>query len=154
MPRAAVDHSSAVAEYQPFIETAKAKGLSLSFGGAARSARPDLWRLDMDLVRLSIASAIARATQQGMDPLVQRLEHLLDAGTDVQHVDFVLGDRRTYYFPEDIEKMVQSGPSASHPCTVYPFSWLRCQPLEDGSQHLEEHHKRIGLIDDPIGSLA
>jgi hypothetical protein len=153
MPSTTRDRDGDLDERRPFVDVAQAKGLSLSFARPTSDA-PDLWRLDMDLVRVSIESAIVRARRQGIAPLIHRLERLLHTGTDVQQVDFVLGDRRTYYFPEDIETMVQSGPRAAHPHTVYSLCWLRCKPLVDGSQHVEEHEKRIGLIDNPNGSPA
>lgn len=133
-------------EYRPFIEIAADKGLSLSFDVRSQNDNVALECVDMDLVCASIENAIDRATQQKLDELVVRLQRLLRDGTPVQQVDFVLGSRRTYYFPEDIEKMIASGPTAAHPFRLQRFSWLRCRPLSDGSHECQEYQNQICLV--------
>ena len=133
-------------EIRPFIEAADRKGLLLSFDAGESKHSLALWQIEMDLVRVSLENAITRARGSQIDGLAERLERLLRHGTGPQQVDFVLGSQRVYYFPEDIEKMVNSGPNAAHHFALRPFSWLRCKPMDDGSQHCEEHHNEVCLV--------
>ena len=130
-----------------FVKIAAAKALRLSFDPVAdRNQDVALECLDTDLLRASIENALERASARNLDALVARLDALLRDGTLVQQVDFVLGSRPTYYFPDDVQKMVLSGPSAAHPFEFQEFCWMRCRPLADGTHHCEEYQNRICLI--------
>ncbi len=133
-------------EARPFIVLAESKGLALSFDGSRRAEPLAVGRLDMDLVRVSLENAIGRARESEMTGVTERLDRLLRTGTPVQQVDFVLGSRSTYYFPEDIETMVRAGPKVGHRFTRVGFSWLRCRPLADGSFDCEERKIEICLV--------
>lgn len=128
-----------------FIDIANKKKLSLSFRDDALRRR-SLSCVDIDLTRASIENAVARATRMRLAPLAERLQRLLSHGTAAQQVGFVLGSAPTYYFPEDIERMAQSGPLVDHPFTMHGFAWVRCRPLNAKEQICEEYHNRICVI--------
>jgi hypothetical protein len=131
---------------RPFIGIAKKKGLLLSFDECLPKDYYALWRVDMDLVRASIENAITQSKRQKMDAITVRLERLIFNGTDAQQLDFVLGGGSVYYFPEDVEKMIHSGPKVAHRFNLQRLSWLRCRPLNDGTQICEEHNKQLCML--------
>jgi hypothetical protein len=76
-------------ECRPFIEMARAKEVSLDFSVNESGDEQALWRVDLDLVRISIENALWRATQNTLDKLAERLAWLLREGTKPQQIDFV-----------------------------------------------------------------
>jgi hypothetical protein len=133
-------------EVRSFSEIAARKGLTLLFNEGRAEEEHELSRVDMDLVRASLENALMRARQRDMDVVAQRLERLLESGTQVEQIAFVLGSGRVYYFPEDVQRMVEAGPTIAHPFRSLPLSWLRCRPMNDGSQLCEESQRRICVI--------
>lgn len=103
--------------------------------------------IDMDFVRASLENAIRRAKQRKHNGVIERLDRLYCEGTKAQQASFVLGPGRTYFFPEDVQKMVDSGSTKAHPFSLHKLSWMRCRPLDDGSQIYEEHSIQICLVD-------
>jgi hypothetical protein len=136
-------------EFQPFIRIAREKGLSLGPPSAGPAPATSVWQMDKDLVKLSVENAIARARCEGKMEMAQRIANLLEHGTIVEQINFVAGEYGTYYFPQDVEKMVASGPHASHPCRFEKLAWLRSLATDDGRHFCEEREARICLIFDP-----
>lgn len=89
---------------QPFIDIAKRKGVRITFGANLSKLADGPIHLDMDMVEQSIRDAIRRLVKP--NPIADKLQWLLDKGTDTQKVDFVLGSG-SYYFPGDIEKLAE-----------------------------------------------
>jgi hypothetical protein len=91
-------------ELKPFEEIARRKGVPIHKGTFDTNSKlpSSKIHLDMDMVEESIRSAITQARKTRQTLVQSKLERLLQAGTDAQKVEFVLGSG-TYYFPEDIE---------------------------------------------------
>ncbi len=125
------------AEQAPFIAIAKAKGVPISFNAAASSMKAEgvqKIHLDMNMVNASIANATARAKAADERELAAKLERLATQGTAKQKTDFVMGTGK-YYFPEDIEKAVTMGASASteHVCRLVCYVVCTCVSGPNGA---------------------
>lgn len=144
---------SEAGELAPFLDFAREKGMKICSLPPGAAIERSVWHLDCDLARLSVENACSRATAQGEEGLAKRLENLLEHGTRVQHVAFVTKESGTYFFPEDIEKMVASGPKAAHPFLRTELSWLRCFAGTDGTHYWEERSSRICIVFDQDGAI-
>lgn len=135
-------------ESSAFAEIAQRKQLSLV--AEPGTVPTGLAFVDLELVRRSIDNAVASAQAEGKVQLSDRLERLLRNGTATQHVEFAINAHNTYYFPEDILRMIDGGPDAAYPFSFQPLSWLRCRPLADGRHAIEEHSIRVCLVEEPL----
>ena len=144
---------SEAGELAPFLDLAQEKGMKIRPLPPGVEIERSIWHVDRDLVRLSVESACRRATAQGDEELAKRLGNLLKHGTSAQHAAFVTKESGTYFFPEDIEKMVASGPKAAHPFLRTELSWLRCFAGTDGTHYWEERSSRICIVFDQDGAI-
>ena len=140
-------------EIQPFVGVARQKGLAMCLHQSGEELERSVWHVDCDLIRLSVENARRRAEMQGKAEIAKRLTNLLERGTKVQQVNFVTAGHGTYFFPEDVEKMVLSGPKAAHPFRLEELSWLRCCATKEGTHFCEEWRARICVVFDSDGSL-
>jgi hypothetical protein len=138
----------------PFLDVASRKRMTLLPDAAPSDGSIPVWLADIDLIRVSLAHAWHRAAERRLEAIADRIERLRRDGTTVQQLDFILGDRRTYYFPEDVNRMIEAGPWVGHGYSIQPLEWLRCRPLGGGVHVLEEHEQRICVIESPIDAAS
>ena len=98
--------------FRPFEEIARRKGVKLFIKEFEDKIDSNNIHLDMDMVEESLRSALRETAQSKQTEIHERLQRLLQRGTDVQKVDFVLGSG-TYYFPEDIDHVVRLSRASS-----------------------------------------
>jgi len=94
------------ADFKPFQEIAKRKGVSIKKVAFREMMTTDQIHLDMDMVEQSLRSAITATDRTGQKDIKTKLEWLLAKGTDAEKVEFVLGSG-TYYFPGDVERLAK-----------------------------------------------
>ena len=135
-------------ERKPFEKIAKAKDKQIQFGtneqGFVESSKQ--FHLDMDMVDASLLNAIMQTERNEQFAIRVKLERLLENGTDVEKVEFVLGSG-SYYFPEDIQAMAdESRDKAFTPDSVLECEfvcWVVCTCLTQESQECAERCRNI-----------
>jgi hypothetical protein len=137
-------HAAARA-YDPFKKIARDKGVQIFIDKTQPKAMATeaALHLDMNMVHASIEHAIELT--RGNALLNAKFQRLLQQGTPVQQVEFVMGSGR-YYFPEDLETAVaeQSTASSNPQCwvceTVCP---IVCSCQGNGDQYCREHCRQV-----------
>ena len=142
---------TSAAERVPFIKIAKEKGVNIFFDKtppASTLEQLDELHLDMNMVRASLTQAIERTKRKGSTKLSAKLKNLLDSGTSVQQVDFVLGSG-TYYFPEDLESAIAKSESAqveANGIDCMVCEWVCttvCNCLQNGDQYCKDRCRNV-----------
>ena len=135
-------------ERKPFEEIAEAKGKQIRFGqkeqGIVESSKQ--FHLDMDMVEASLRNAIMQTERNGQTTIKEKLQRLLEDGTDVHKVEFVLGSG-SYYFPEDIQAMADESRDVTvkGDCEMVcdNVCWVVCTCLTRESQECTERCRRV-----------